>query len=815
MVALPGLSTYTSEQRARARAVSPAVARYEHLLAAGAPEPFARRHTAWLECVLATYFQTASTADICAYWSQTADELLRTAWTRCGLDAHAAVLLALGKHGAEELNLSSDIDVLVVADKEAFGEVLKGVRKFQRELSDVGEWGFCYRLDFDLRPGGKRGPLVTSLSQFQDHYWSQGETWERLALVRLRPVVGATELAATIKELAGKFTYRRFLDYALLEDLKTLRAQVHQKGFERREGEIHLKLEVGGIRDIELFVHSLQVLNGGKLPEIRTRATPDALVRLKNKGLLAAADADALVAHYWFLRHVENLVQSLDDRQTHALPITLADVPALPPLKDVRARMADVDRIVSGLLGQVNLDEAHLPVSELAQRQWLETLGFKAESIEGTWPQLMKTTALSYKNDRDERARQEFLFVFVTELARFHTLDRDLGLSILLDFVRATRGKATFFSMLLRAPQLIRDLARLFCLSPYLASILAARPELLDHFILRLDEDWSEDAETLLNQMSERRLLTEIWSANQFLSDFDLNGLNQRMTETADTIAARLLTHIAGEYPASDLDIVALGKWGGRELGARSDLDFIFVTPGEPVEDDFKVARRFISRLTDPLKGGRLFDVDLRLRPSGQSGPLLVSRERLLRYWENDAKPWERQAYTRVRPVGGRLHLDTRALVARALSPVDRGELARIRRQLLRPATEQRMDLKHLPGGLIDIEFSVQTALLDRQLAPVGPSTAEMLEQLTREHPKWKHPGPRLLEIYTHLRKIEQALQLLSTHRISSFGPKTEALARAGVVLANPPEQIWSTLLKLAEDARRLLNAVDPTGLVV
>jgi glutamate-ammonia-ligase adenylyltransferase len=182
--------------------------------------------------------------------------------------------------------------------------------------------------------------------------------------------------------------------------------------------------------------------------------------------------------------------------------------------------------------------------------------------------------------------------------------------------------------------------------------------------------------------MSERKLLTELWAANQFLNEKSPDGLFTRVTQTADEIALQLLSQLKHDFPDSLLKIVALGKWGGEELGLRSDLDFIFVTPGAPKESDFKVARRFISRLTDPLKGGNLYEVDLRLRPSGQSGTLLVAEDSLATYWKESAQAWERQAYSRARPLGG-LKLDKNILSARGLSAEDLEELKRIRSKLL------------------------------------------------------------------------------------------------------------------------------------
>jgi glutamate-ammonia-ligase adenylyltransferase len=766
--------------------------------------------------VLATYFQTADSAQVCAAWSAAADVILTQVWREAGLEAFEATLFALGKHGARELNLSSDIDVMIVAEGRDALAIEKGLRRFQQQLQHNGEFGFCYRLDFDLRPGGKMGPLITTPSQFQDYYWSQGETWERLALVRLREVAGHADLTRQTLELAKRFSYRKFLDFTLLEDLKALRTQVHQKGFVRRDDELHLKLEVGGIRDIELFVHSLLVLNGGKIPELQTRSTTDALVRLKDRGLLPAGESDFLLTTYWYYRQVENIIQSIDDRQTHSLSAALPPVPGLPKRAEIEARMRQVDQLVSGLLGAVDLESVHLPAEESAQREWLRALGFAEATIESAWDSLVKATALSHKNDRDERARREFLFAFVTEIARNRALDRDLGLSLLADFVRATRAKATMFTMLLRSPRLIQDLARLFCLSPYLGAIIASRPELLDHFILQLDENWSSDLESALQQMSERKLLTELWAANQYLSDRNLTAMCMRITQTADSICQQLLRQLKEEFRAAKLEIVALGKWAGHELGLRSDLDFIFVTPdATPNESDFKVARRFISRLSDPSKGGTLYDIDLRLRPSGQSGPLLVALDKLHEYWRGDAKAWERQAYLRARPLREDLRLAKDTLVRQGLNAEELAELREIRVKLLRKPSAETIDIKYAPGGLLDIEFVCQTAVLNKCLVCDATSTAQMAAALADRFPEWKGAAADLIETYNRLREFEQTLQLSSAFKAGEARRTNPVFHKAAALLGLGPEEAWTRLTLLLERSRQHLNILDPTHLQI
>jgi len=808
VVTLPRLSSYTEDELAWARALSPAIHRYLDLLQRPEIDHLHQiRLTAWCECGLATLHNRATAAQVCTFWSQSADRILQRAWQECGLENSEALLLSLGKHGAEELNLSSDLDVMIVARPAAVLHLERPLRKFQQRLQHNGEFGFCFRLDFDLRPGGSMGPWITSPSQFQDYYWSQGETWERLALVRLRPLLGDQRLAEQIHDLAERFSFRKFLDYTLLEDLKALRSQIHSLGFDRHEGLLNLKLEVGGIRDIELFVHSLQVLNAGKMPKLRTRSTTLALRRLAETQLLKASEAEFLESTYWWYREVENLLQLVEDRQTHSWSEATQHLPRMPRRDELEARMKQVDSIVSSLLGQVDLNRVHLPPSLPGQQSWLRELGFPGETVSVTWPELMQSTALSYKNDRDERARQEFLYTFVNVLAQHPPLNRDLGLKLLMDFVRATRAKATFYTMLLRSPRLIDDLARLFCLSPYLGSILASRPELLDHFILRVDEDWSNDIATLLEQMHERKLLTEIWSANQFLADRDISGLFARVTNTADEIAGQLLMQLRREFPRSTVQILTMGKWGGQELGLRSDLDFVFVTDSTPNEDDHKVARRWITRLTDPLKGGCLYNVDLRLRPSGQSGALIVPLAQLQEYWLTQAAPWERQAYLRARPLNAELKLTKDALVQKPLTQEDLEELARIRSKLRVTHDETRFDLKHGPGGLIDIEFCAQIALLKNQMPVSETSTVGMIEQLAARLKPWKEHGPTLIQAYWQLRSFEQRLQLASAHRTNT-AVKSE-LEIAARLFEESSEIAWKRLEELLRTTRERLGYLE------
>jgi glutamate-ammonia-ligase adenylyltransferase len=421
------------------------------------------------------------------------------------------------------------------------------------------------------------------------------------------------------------------------------------------------------------------------------------------------------------------------------------------------------------------------------QQEWLAEKGFAARSIQETWPDLLAATALSQKTERDEKARLEFLHSFTAKLADIG-LDRDLGLSLLLDFVRAIRAKASFFTLLNRESRVRDNLAMLFSVSPYLGSILTSRPELIDEFIFRKQAEPSQDLGILLEGLAERRLLSELIAANHFLADHALVSLTQNLTENADSICLSLLEALKREYGASELTLLAMGKWGGRELGLRSDLDFVFLLPGESGANDQKIARRFLSRITEPHRGGSIYSVDMRLRPSGHSGPILVSTEELRIYLEGPAAAWERQAYLRSRLLSGDKSLSPAAVAsARGLSDQDRVELGNIRRKLFidekPPQHTDELDLKLTKGGLADVEFTAQIALLDRREFSLDPSTSGMIQYLESVDKDWQSIGGEVKGHYDFLRQIEQLHQLTTSQSGSKMRVKSDEFRRLALLL--------------------------------
>ncbi len=793
---LPEIAAYDVGDLEKARSW-PAIDRYLNLIerkvSAPGEELRRDRHIEWLKCALATFHDRVPASDVCRHWSRAAEGLIARAWHASGCERPGLALLALGKLGAEELNLSSDVDLIVVrADDET--PDMRAFREFQALLADNTDFGYVLRLDFTLRPGGRASAAIPSASEFINHYGYHGEMWERLAYVRMRILGSASTLADEITTFSRKFSYRKHLDYTLLEELKSLRAKIRSEKFDARAEIFHLKLGIGGIRELELFVHALQILHGGRNPRLQTHSTTQALNTLRDLALLPADECEFLRESYWYLRTLENRLQAFEDQQTYNLDMAKAHPSHIagfaPKLRETTARIATIG---SSLFSAESANE-ELPADASTQDAWLVERGYSKSSREDTWPALLTATALSRRSEADERARLAFLRGFVNKLSDIG-LDRDLGLSLLLDFVRAVRAKASFFTLLNRETRVRDELAMLFSISPYLGTILASRPELIDEFIFRKQAEPSDDFNLLLEGLAERRLLAELIAANRFLADRNLRAMTVNLSSNADEISSTLLERLKLDLGASDLGLVPLGKWGGRELGLRSDLDFIFITKSPSNPETQKIAKRFLSRITEPHRGGAIYSVDMRLRPSGNAGPIMVAEHELESYLHERAAAWERQAYLRARPLTQLDFSPAQAAAKRGLSPEDRAELRSIRSRLFVAADPSgTIDLKLAYGGLADVEFTAQIALLERREFSLDPSTCGMIQYLEGVDRDWNRVGPAIREGYESLRRIEQLFQLTTRQTGSKLKARSEEFARLALILDSSPADLEERL---------------------
>lgn len=781
MTELPGLQSYSASQLDQAKSW-PALARCLHWLSLPRPQdPQAllklSRHQAWARCALALYFDRATDAEICRFWSEAADRHILEAAKLSGLTEHNVAVFALGKLGAMELNLSSDIDLVFVAETRG-PEQTKSARDFIRILSHADDWGFCHRVDVDLRPGGSGAPLLVSSNEFENHYGYHGETWERLALVRLRAVCGPPALISEILSFSTAFSFRRHLDYTVFEELRLLLTRIRNEHPPRGDGSFNLKLQAGGIRDIELLTHALQVIHGGRRPALRTCSTTNALNLLAAADILQTAESSFLIETYWRYRAIENRLQAVSDQQTYQVsdPQLVAEV--------------------SSLAQQViRISQACFPKAESSPELSPENLiamGFKPEVAHGALDDLEKSQALSKKSERDEKERRLFLANFISALHR-KSADRDLALRQLVDFTKSIRAKAGLFSLLNREPALLNQLATLFGVSPWAGQVLSSRPELLDAFLLRQDSAPLQMADyaAAYESLSERRLLGELIAVLHFLEDQDLDPYSSNLTALADSITQDVMRLVAAEVGAEELGLFALGKWGGRELGVRSDLDFVLVCRATPTADQQKIARRLLNRLTEAHRGGAIYSIDMRLRPSGNAGPILISSASLEEYLSTKAETWERQSWLRARSLPlMRLDLVPQTIVlSRAWTDRDEKQISDIAKQLFKPfdlpaAETKEVDLKLSLGGLAPIEFAIQAAILKSGPWPsalLDTSTRGMLHFLETHCEQWRLVGERLLRCYLHLRKVEQILRIAGDRtgsRLPTSGDEAHRVAR-------------------------------------
>lgn len=749
------------------------------------------RAEAWSRCALLAKSDLASAPSVCRSWSQDADRLLTEAFNDCFSD-QAIALFALGKLGSNELNLSSDVDILLVAqDEESIS--YPSLRKFQKLLTERTAQGYVFRVDFDLRPGGKQGPLIPTLEQFKDYYGNYGETWERLAFVRLRFITGNASIQDEVLNFAKKFSFRRHLDFTLLEDLKTLRSKIQGHYWARSQDDvIDLKLGVGGIRDVELFAHALQVIHGGRDTSLQIKGTTEALDLIASKNLLPASDVDFLTKHYWHLRGLENYVQALNDEQTHLLKINDPHPEfVIRSLTTLRADLSRCDQIVKGLLGEAP--------HEVSVEEDLKKVGITDQELKELWDEILGQEVLSRTKARDEVARKAFLAQFL-ETLQSQQGDVRRGLLLLKDFVHGTRAKASFFSMLLREKELLEELAWLFGHSPYLSRILCNRPELLDSFVYRAQDKHSTDLDVLLEELAEKRLLSEVINGSAYLEDKDLPSLQKNLSSTADSIVINLLEALKRQF-ASEIRVLALGKWGGQELGFRSDLDFIFVVPNEPEENDFKVAKRFITRLTESHRGGNIYSIDMRLRPSGKAGPLVIPEKDLRDYLTNESSGWERQAYLKARWIGHSSQAVFESFINRGLTAEELTELERIRVQLV--PDDSSLNLKYSEGGLVDVELAAQAFVLHHKIRPKDSSTKELLTAMGPD-------AEALMRNYMRLRQIEQMLQLVASESIVELQLNHESFQSLALALQLTPSFLENEIRALFADNVRTLKNLDP-----
>ncbi len=772
--------------------------------------------------------------------------------------------LAMGKLGARELNFSSDVDLIYVygADGQTTGEratthfayYAKLAEQVTEAIASQTEDGAVFRVDLNLRPDGRSGPIVNSLRAAELYYQTFGRSWERNALVKARAACGDVAVGEELLQQLDPFIWRRSLDSDVVAEIQAMKARIDARA--GAEGRDDLKLGRGGIREAEFFVSALQLLHGGRpeLRGLRERAVLPALDRLLFAGIVPSRDRDALADAYLFLRRAEHRVQMVDGAQTHRLPqaderLALARAMGYPGVAEFEAALAahreKVALLFAGLMG-ATAEAAPLDpeLALLADAQVERERRLEIAARRGLQDGDRAVAAL----DAMARRRTPFSPLGDPSAAvallsdALGTPDPDQALSHLSDFASALRNPEPYFRLLAERRRAARLLLSLFGTSDFLSKRFLRHPELIDA-LLRADQVATEKpAEAMAAELDERlalaggeglddrleRALGELRrykneevlriAVHDIAGTIDLPQVAAQLSDLAEACLARCLAlaeeeaRAKGYLPPSRLCVVGMGKLGGRELGYHSDLDLIFLYPGGTeagFERYARLAQRLMAFLQMPLREGRLYQIDTRLRPSGNQGALVIGAEGFTRYHVGEALPggeardgaggpvrsqlWERQALLRARLVAGDAALWER-IREQVILPVvygrreDRAALAaEIRRMRERMESELAQEAtrgknpKTGRGGLVDVEFAAQFLQLlhghDHPGIRTG-STPDALARLRSAGLLREQDHEALADGYAYLRRVELRLRIVHDYGVDHLPDRGPALAQ-------------------------------------
>ena len=733
-----------------------------------------------------------------------------------GVSPDGLFILALGKHGARELNYSSDVDVSVFFDRDTFdggrrspGEAAtRVVRRLVHLMEHHTGDGYVFRVDLRLRPDPRSTPPAVSTAMAEQYYESVGQNWERMAYIKARPVAGDFDAAQAFLDQLRPFIWRRHLDYWAIADIHAIKRQINRTGQFARISAVDpdLKLGPGGIREIEFFAQTQQLILGGRDTSLRLPTTLGALAALQSAGVVSAGDVERLTRAYITLRMVEHRIQMRNDEQTHSLPAdqqmrqSIASLCGENDLGAFDAGIADIRSVVNAAYGELFEDEARRSLGAAQVNlvftgvdhdpgtvETLAEMGFQAPDrvIDG----IAQWHRGAFPATRTERGR-ELLTALVPDLlsAMAGTGEPDTAFERFSRFFEGLRSGVQTLSMLLAEPEMLADLISTLALAPKLSVTLSKRPALLESLLLDLEpageafRDVPElpfedalnaarrihrDADFVIGYsvLKGRTGPEEAGLAHADLADATVTA----MAQVAERETCRRFGDMPGTYA-----VCGLGKLGGRELSTGSDLDIIVLYEADPTQEAqapawfTRFTQSLVTALSAPTGEGLLYEVDMQLRPSGNAGPVAVKFSAFETYQRNEAWTWEHMAITRLRPIAGdlltmaRAEQITREVLGRARDLAKlRADVLDMRLRLERDRPGRGLwDLKLAPGGLVDAEFTVQHAILSagEQAGDISkPGTLAAIKalrdagRLTEHDAKSLQAGVRLL---LHLQQI-------------------------------------------------------------
>jgi glutamate-ammonia-ligase adenylyltransferase len=654
------------------------------------------------------------------------------------------LVVAMGKLGGGELNVSSDVDLIFAYPEDGETDGRRSIsnqdffirlgRRLIASLNDMTSDGYVFRVDMRLRPYGESGPLAMSFPMLKEYFINQGREWERYAWIKSRMVAGPpTEGAVLMEHIAQPFVFRKYPDFGAYESMRGLHSQIRQE-VSRRELHENIKLGPGGIREIEFIAQVFQLIRGGRDADLRVRPTLEVLQRLREKRQLSEKTVAELAEAYRFFRNLEHRLQYLDDLQTQTLPDTAPDQALIGEAMGFSSYEAFLERLddhrskVTGHFELIFAAPREFQTSGILTSLWeeqteeeaapevaaqLAAMGFSNSQNSLQRLQAFRASARYRQLPKPSKARMDALVPALIEAAA--KMPRpDATLDRMLRLLESVSRRAAYIALLREYPEALERVAKLASTSQWAAEYLSAHPILLDELLgpegFQNALDWSRSRAALIRQLKQAEghaggdteqqmdVLRHFHHAQVFqLLARDVEGLlpletlSDHLTELADLILDRVM-HLAWsglrrrhrEEPA--FAIVGYGKLGGKELGYASDLDIIFLYddphPDAP-EIYARLSQRINSWLTSYTSAGLLYETDLRLRPNGSSGLLVSSLDTFDQYQRNEAWVWEHQALTRARFVAGDPRIGDDFEQTRKEVLRQRRDLAELKREVL------------------------------------------------------------------------------------------------------------------------------------
>ncbi|WP_454673517.1 bifunctional [glutamate--ammonia ligase]-adenylyl-L-tyrosine phosphorylase/[glutamate--ammonia-ligase] adenylyltransferase [Achromobacter pestifer] len=785
------------------------------------------------------------------------------------------LIVGMGKLGGCELNVSSDIDLIMLYGEEGETDGPRRIshhefygrltRRMMPVLSEVDANGQVFRTDLRLRPDGDAGPLAWSLDALEHYLIGQGREWERYAWLkaRLMPAQAfegsdSAPQARQLESLRVPFVYRKYFDFDALAALRALRERIRQD-WQRRamarngiDSANNIKLGDGGIREIEFVVQLAQLIRGGRMPALQKRGLLEALHAEQLAGLVPEEDAQRLEAAYRYLRRTEHALQYREDEQTHLLPGDPAQRAALgaalgmspddfeSTLAAHRKFVSQTFRNVFRMVGMGDAEDTGTPAEdtddapdnecELAE-QIRQAFGDEAQDL------LRRTeTLLSSHRVRSlpesSRRRMETLLPAALRAARQTPAPLDAAVR-LFDLIEKIAQRSAYLALLAEYPDTLARVARMVAASPWAAQYLTQHPLLLDSLIdwrtlfepldftqiarqLTADldacrlPDGAPDVERQMNLMRDvQRQASFQLLAQDLEGELTVEKLADQLSALADLLLTETIRRawpLVNKIPdaAPRFAVIAYGKLGGKELGYASDLDlvFLFDDPREDAAEVYaKLGRRMTSWLSTMTSSGRLYEVDLRLRPDGDAGLLAVSVEAFDEYQNKHAWAWEHQALTRARHAAGDADVGARFEQIRESILVQPRDPAALRKEVLamrekinagHPNTSQKFDLKHDRGGMVDVEFVTQYLVLcyagTHSVLVRNLGNITLLRLASEAGLIAPELATRAADAYRVLRRVQHQLRMQGVEK-ARVGPEQLVAERAAV------RELWDAVL--------------------